>query len=82
MALEKEIETYEKQLPSLKDQAGRFVLIHGTEVAGVYSSYEDALKDGYEKFKLDPFLVRQIQVVEKVQVITRFDDAITRSAVS
>lgn len=82
MVLENEIETYEKQLPSLKDHAGKFVLIHGTEVTGVYSSYEDALKDGYEKFKLDPFLVRQIQIIEKVQVITRFDDAITRSAFS
>lgn len=82
MALETEIETYEKQLPSLKDQAGKFVLIHGTDVTGVYSSYEDALKEGYVQFKLEPFLVRQIQIIEKVQVITRYDDAITRSAVS
>jgi hypothetical protein len=75
MALEKEIDAYAKALPTLKDQAGKFVLIRGDDVVGTFSSYEDALREGYAKFKLEPFLVRQIQIIEKVQVISRYDDA-------
>ena len=30
--------------------------VHGTDVVEFFSSYEDAIKVGYDKFKLDPFL--------------------------
>jgi len=72
MALEKELETYNKKLPELKDSEGKFVLIHGEELVDIYSSYDDALKEGYNKFGLKPFLVKQIRTVEDVQFITRF----------
>jgi hypothetical protein len=71
MALEKELETYKAKLHELKEHEGKYVLIHGDEVVDVFSSYDDALKEGYQKFKLDPFLVKQIQTVEVVQCITR-----------
>lgn len=71
MPLEKEIETYKNKLPELKGQEGKFVLIKGETVAGVFTSYEDAVKEGYEKFKLEPFLVRKIQSFEQIQFITR-----------
>jgi hypothetical protein len=45
--------------------------IHGEILAGVYGAYEDALKAGYEKFGLVPFLVEQIQAVEQVRFISR-----------
>ena len=51
---------------------GKFVLIHGDNVAGTFTSWEDALKIGYEKLKLDPFLVKQIQAIEPVVFISRF----------
>ena len=79
MALEKEMETYNAKLPELKENEGKFVLIKGDEVAGIYTSYEDAMKDGYKQFKLTPFLVKQIQSIEQVQFISRFVDP--RSAV-
>jgi hypothetical protein len=50
------------------------VLIHGTNVVEFFSSYEDAIKIGYDKFKLEPFLVKQIQTVEAVQFVSRFVD--------
>ena len=73
MALEKELETYKTKLPELKSEEGKFVLIHGSEVVGTYTSYEDALNEGYSKFGLDtPFLVKQIQVIEQAHFISRF----------
>lgn len=71
MALEKEIDTYNKELPQLLDQQGKFVVISDTDVIGVYVSYEDALKVAYEKCGLKPFLVKQIQSVEQVQFFSR-----------
>jgi hypothetical protein len=71
MALEKELETYKKNLSRLVADEGKFALVHGEEVAGVFGTYEDALKEGYQKFGLTPFLVKKIQAVEQVQYITR-----------
>jgi hypothetical protein len=71
MALEKEIETYNRELPRLMESIGKFALISASDVVGVYDTYEDALKVGYERFKLAPFLVKQIQAVEQVQYFTR-----------
>ena len=72
MALEKELQTYKEKLPELVADEGKFVLIHGDNVIDVYGTYEDAIKAGYEKFQLGPFLVKQIQSVEQVQYISRF----------
>ena len=71
MALEQELETYKANLPSFKGSEGKFVLIHGPNVIDMFTSYEDAIKEGYSRFKLEPFLVKQIQTVEQVQFVTR-----------
>ncbi len=71
MPLEKELETYKSKLPGLKEHEGKFVLIHGNEVVDVFGTYEDAMKQGYSRFGLEPFLVKQIQSIEQVQFITR-----------
>lgn len=70
-ALEVEIATYRRVLPSLVNDEGKFVLIRRDEVVGKFDSYEDALKDGYSKFGLEPFLVKQISQVEPVANFTR-----------
>jgi hypothetical protein len=72
MALEKELEVYRSKLPELLADEGKYVLIQDEHVIDVYGTYEDAIKAGYEKFKLQPFLVKQIQSVEQVQFISRF----------
>jgi hypothetical protein len=71
MALEKELETYQRELPSLLSHEGKYVLIHDTQVAGFWDTYEDALQAGYTRFKLTPFLVKRVQGVEAVQYFTR-----------
>ncbi len=71
MALEQEQKTYEQNVESLKGQEGKFVLIHGDQIVGVFDTYADALKAGYEQFKLLPFFVKQIRTVENVQFFTR-----------
>jgi hypothetical protein len=72
MALEKELETYKAKLAELKEAEGKFVLIHGDTLAGVFDTYDDAIKQGYERFGLEPFLVKQVRAIEQVQFISRF----------
>jgi hypothetical protein len=71
MALEKELTAYREKLPELKEHEGKFVLIHGDDIAGFYAAYEDAIQAGYQQFKLEPFLVKQINATEKVMHVTR-----------
>jgi hypothetical protein len=71
MALEKELATYNAKLAELKQHEGKFVLIHGEEVVDTFASYEDAIKEGYKKFGLEPFLVKQILAIEPVFSFTR-----------
>lgn len=72
MALEKELETYKRKLPELKAQhEGKFVLIHGDEIVDTFSTYEDAIKAGYQKFQREPFLVKQVLAVEPVFFVSR-----------
>ena len=70
-ALEKELETYRQKLPAMLLEEGKFALIHGDQVVGTFDTYADALGEGYKLFKLDPFLVKQIQVVEQAHFIAR-----------
>jgi hypothetical protein len=75
MALEKELETYKAKLQELKQNEGKFVLIQGDKLFGVFTSYEDAMKDGYRQFGPNtPFLVKQVQSMEQAHFISRFAD--------
>jgi hypothetical protein len=71
MPLERELTTYREKLPELVQHEGKYVLIHGEEVVDTFATYEDALKQGYKQFGLEPFLVKQIQTAERVQFVTR-----------
>jgi hypothetical protein len=72
MALERELTTCEGELSKLKQDEDKFVLIHGDEMVDTFTSYEDALKEGYKKFGLEPFLIKQIHSIEDIQFICRF----------
>jgi hypothetical protein len=63
-ALATEYATYLNHLPRLAHEEGKFALIHHSDLAGVYETYQDALAAGYEKFGLKPFLVKQIAATE------------------
>lgn len=49
----------------LKIHSGKFVLIKGQELVGVYNSQQDALAEGYKKFTLEPFFVKQINILQE-----------------
>jgi len=69
--LEKELATYESLLPMLKENEGKFALIEGKDLLGTFDSYEDALKIGYERCGLKPFLVKRIEANESVAFFSR-----------
>jgi hypothetical protein len=71
MALERELETYGRELPNLLDRQGKYVVIQGEMVIGVYDTFDEALRTGYTLFKLEPFLVKQIQAQDKPVYFTR-----------
>jgi hypothetical protein len=79
MALEKELETYKRKLAELlaNEGEGKFALIHGDDVVDVFGTYEDAIKEGYAKFSLQPFLVKQIEATERVHFVSRLLPCLT-----
>ena len=63
--LKRELDTYAAHRDELLREAhGKFVLIHGTELAGIYDSQMAAIAAGYGRFGNVPFLVKQIVPVE------------------
>jgi hypothetical protein len=46
MALEKELETYKTKLAQLTASEGKFVLVHGDQLHGIFDTYADAIKEG------------------------------------
>jgi hypothetical protein len=70
-ALEKELQTYRDKLTSLLSEEGKFALVHEDTVIGTFDTYADALAEGYKLFRLEPFLVKQIQAVEQAHFIAR-----------
>jgi hypothetical protein len=58
--LERELATYAAKLPELSAQQGKFVLVQGADVVGTFDTYGDALSIGYERFRLERFLIKQV----------------------
>ena len=70
--LKKEIETYNNLLPGLLKDQGKFALIHGDSLTGIYETYDDAITIGYDKFGVNSlFLVKKISASEQIQFFTR-----------
>jgi hypothetical protein len=56
-----EASTFEAQLPALLSQhAGKYALVHGTELVGVFDTEANALAAGYQKFGPVPLYIRQV----------------------
>ena len=71
IALEKELEVYKKELPNLLAQEAKYVLIYQEKVIDTFTSYEDAIKEGYNRAGLELFLVKKIQSTEEIHFFTR-----------
>jgi hypothetical protein len=66
--LDAEIKTYEQQRDNLLGTSeGKFVLIRGNQVGGIFDSKMDAIAAGYQQFGNVPFLVKQIVKIETPQ---------------
>ena len=64
--LETETATYEAQKERLlAEHRGRFVLIHGAEIVGVFDTQSEALVAGYRRFGYVDLFTKRLQRREK-----------------
>jgi hypothetical protein len=70
--LSRELAVYDQNhVRLLGEAAGRWVVVADQNIQGVWDTYEDALKHGYDTFGLAPFLVKKVEAVEHAQLFTR-----------
>jgi hypothetical protein len=63
--LEKELATYEANRADLVAQArGKYALVKDDKVVGVFDTDRDAVHQGYDRFGLTPFLVKEIVEID------------------
>lgn len=67
--LDQELATYRKHLQELLFVEGKFVLIVGDEVIGLYETCEDAISAGHQRFGCIPLFVQKIAQVEEVAMV-------------
>jgi hypothetical protein len=61
MSKKEDFEYFESNLENLLiNHRGQFVIIKDKKFQGFFNSLEDALKNAYEKFPEDEFLIQQI----------------------
>lgn len=61
--LQRELDTFRRELPGLlavEGNRGRYVLISGDVVAGVYPTFEAGVEAGYDRFGFQRFMVKEI----------------------
>jgi hypothetical protein len=61
--IEREIGTFQRNYADIARHAGEYALIQGDSVA-YFPSYSEAIANGYERFGLGSFLVKQIRLEE------------------
>ena len=70
-SFKQELALYQQKLPELMSEQGKWVLIRGDALGGVFAAYEDAIKEGYDKYGDSPFLVKRIESEDQVHFFTR-----------
>jgi len=73
VALEREWDTFLKELPRLiaEGKRGKYVLIRGDAVEGVWDTLDEALAAGYDRFGLEPFLAQEVNDNPEPQYFSR-----------
>ena len=73
--LQRELATFDRHLPALMGTPGaqgKYAVIYGDEVLGIFETYPDALQLGYQKAGADGrFLVKRISAAETVAYYSR-----------
>lgn len=62
MVLEREWRLFVEEMPRLLKEGnrGKYVLICGEKMDGIWDTLEEALAAGYDRFGLQPFLAQEI----------------------
>jgi len=68
---ELELEAYQKSLPILSDQMGKYALLKADRLVSVWDTYKDAIQEGYRQFGLNQFLVKRIEAREYIHRFSR-----------
>lgn len=72
--LESELQYFEARRAELVESArGKYALIKGNQLGGIYADRNEAIRAGYEKFGNEPFLVKEILEVDIPLNFTSFD---------
>lgn len=74
MQLDTEMATYRRLKPELladPDKLGKYVLIKGDQVLGIYPTRDEAIEQGYERYLFEAFMVKHIVEVEPVYYFSR-----------
>lgn len=69
--LKPDLEAYERMLPELMREEGKFALFFDGRLVGVFGSQDDAFEKGYEASGGRSFFVRQITAIPIVQHFSR-----------
>ena len=65
-----ELRTYEAHKAELLQTAkGKYALIKDTDIIGLYDREEEAFAEGYQRFRLTGFMVKQVMEQAKVYTI-------------
>lgn len=68
--LSQEMETFRgRQSELLRTAKGKFVVIKGTQIFGIFDNEAEAYRQAIRQFGLTPFLMREIQEGEKIYYV-------------
>jgi hypothetical protein len=75
VALEHELQVYRAHLEELLGPGdvheGKYAVIKGDVIAGVYPTFDDALAVGFDRFGLGGFLCKKVERVETIYFFSR-----------
>ena len=72
--LESELQYFEAHRAELVESArGKYALIKGDQLGGIYVDRNEAIRAGYEQFGNEPFLVKEILEVDIPLNFTSFN---------
>jgi hypothetical protein len=75
--LEKELKFFEsKRKEWLRDYKDKFVLIKGEELIDVFSTLEDAYKEGVKRYGNQPFLIKRVTEEEEIETLSALTSGI------
>lgn len=71
MILEKELATFDRLRESLLGSEGKWAVVHGDRLPGIFDEYLPALQAGYHVCGMEDFLVKMIHPFGEPVLVTR-----------